>query len=351
VADVMPRLVDFARALRAAGLTVGSGDIVTYVRVMSTLDPADIEDLYWGGRTALVTRRDDIPVYDRVFREFFLGQATNAPKSRHVDSVLTVPLTENTGEERANETRMGLAASAAEVLRHREFAECTPEELAALRRIIARFKLIPPSRRTRRTRPARKGKLPDMRRTVRKALRTLGEPKELAWRRRKMKPRPLVLILDVSGSMADYSRTLLQFAHSARRATKVEVFCFGTRLTRITPALRARGVDEALRQAGRTVFDWDGGTRIGDSLHTFVRDWGKRRGGVVLICSDGLDRGDPAVLDQAMRRLSLLSHRVVWLNPHSAATVGMAVATPHADLVLTGLRGLDDLAAVLPRLG
>jgi uncharacterized protein with von Willebrand factor type A (vWA) domain len=170
-----------------------------------------------------------------------------------------------------------------------------------------------------------------------------------------------VLILDVSGSMSDYSRNLLQFAYSTRRAaSRVEVFCFGTRLTRITKALARRRPDDAMDQAAKTVFDWEGGTRIGDSLTTFVRDFGRRgmsRGAIVVICSDGLDRGDPSVLASAMERLARQCHGVVWLNPHMGRaadyrpnTLGMMVAAPHVDLVLPGhdLRSLEEFAAVLP---
>ena len=190
-----------------------------------------------------------------------------------------------------------------------------------------------------------------------------GEPARLYWRRRKVRLRPLILILDISGSMADYSRGLLQFAHSAKRsAGRVEVFCFGTRLTRVTGAMECRRPDEALERAARAAFDWDGGTRIGDSLDTFVRGWARRglcRGGIVVICSDGLDRGDPAVLAAAMERLSRLSHRLVWLNPHKGdnaafrpSTLGMMVAAPHIDLLLSGhdLASLEKLAALLPGL-
>jgi len=202
-----------------------------------------------------------------------------------------------------------------------------------------------------------------MRRMVRESMRMHGEPAELFWRRRKVHMRPLILILDVSGSMADYSRNLLQFAYSAQRAaSKVEVFCFGTRLTRITRALDHRRLDHALELAAETVFDWDGGTRIGDSLDAFVRDWGRRglcRGGVVVICSDGLDRGDPDVLSTAMQRLSRLSHRVIWMNPHKGdnldfrpSTVGMMVAAPHIDRMLSGhdLSSLEEFARLLPSL-
>jgi len=190
-----------------------------------------------------------------------------------------------------------------------------------------------------------------------------GEPARMFWRERRLRLRPLILILDVSGSMADYSRHLLQFAYSARHAAgKVEVFCFGTRLTRITRALEHRQPDSALELAARAVVDWDGGTRIGASLDTFVRRWGRGgmcRGGVVVICSDGLDRGDPELLAASMERLSRLSHRIVWLNPHKGSNpafrpsaVGMMVAAPHVDLLLSGhdLASLEELAAALPAL-
>lgn len=256
---------------------------------------------------------------------------------------------------------LGLMASDVDALKHRSFAACTPSELAALRRIMARIKLTPPRRRTRRTRPGQDGKSPDLRKTIRQSMRMHGDPAQMYWRQRKVRLRPLILILDVSGSMADYSRHLLQFAYTAKHAAaKVEVFCFGTRLTRITKALEQRRPDSALELASRAVVDWDGGTRIGTSLDTFVRRWGRGglcRGGVVVICSDGLDRGDPEVLAAAMERLSRLSHRIVWLNPHKGSNpnfrpsaVGMMVAAPHIDLLLSGhdLASLEELAALLP---
>lgn len=203
-----------------------------------------------------------------------------------------------------------------------------------------------------------------MRRAVRETMRTHGEPARLFWRRRRLRMRPLTLILDVSGSMSDFSRNLLQFAYSTRRANaRVEVFCFGTRLTRITRELERRRPDDAMARAAEAVFDWEGGTRIGDSLAAFVQGWARRgtgRGGIVVICSDGLDRGDPEVLDGAMERLSRLSHRVVWMNPHKGDnagfrpnTLGMMVAAPHVDLLLSGhdLRSLEQFAARLPELG
>jgi hypothetical protein len=376
-------LADFAAALRAAGLAVGSGDVLAYATAMSTLDPTDLVDLYWAGRTTLVTRRDSISTYDRVFRQFFLNAVGDpvremltlrAQVTTENQAVLDVPATDPPPREGdPEEATLGLMASDAEALRHKPFAACTPEELAMLRRIMARIRLAPPRRRTRRTRSAPAGQSPDLRRMVRESLRLHGDPAELSWRRRKVRLRPLILILDVSGSMADYSRSLLQFAYSARRAAghpaghgrgqaaRVEVFCFGTRLTRITRELDRRRPDDALHRATRAVVDWEGGTRIGASLDTFLRDWGRRglcRGGIVVICSDGLDRGDPDVLATAMERLSRLSYRIVWLNPHQASnravpsTLGMAVAAPHIDLILPGrdLSSLEELATLLPAL-
>ncbi|WP_284740895.1 vWA domain-containing protein [Amycolatopsis sp. RTGN1] len=352
----------FARALRSAGVAAGPGDVLTYCRALTVLDPADLSDVYWGGRVTLLGRHEDIPRYDEVFRRYFLGgEALPEALVAEVatDAVLALPETEGDGPEREAEAVLGLTASAVESVKDKAFGACTPEELAAIRRMMARLRLTPPRRRTRRTRPARKGPIPDLRSTVRGTLRRYGEIDELRRRRRRVKLRPLVLVLDVSGSMADYSRHLLQFAYSARRAAaRVEVFCFGTRLTRITDELGERDADFALAQAARTVVDWEGGTRIGDSLAEFVRRWGRRglcRGAVVVICSDGLDRGDPEVLANAVERLSRLCHRLVWTNPHHGhgSAVGMLVAGPHVDLVVPGgdLRSLEELAALLPRLG
>jgi uncharacterized protein with von Willebrand factor type A (vWA) domain len=365
-------IVDFGRELRSEGLPVGSGELLTYCAAMAALDPGDLLDLYWAGRSTLLTKHDQIPVYDRVFRRFFLGSDLRIPEPmRQVlqrseaesEAVIEVLASEPGLPGKDEEAKLGLNASDIEIWRNKAFPACSEEELAALRRIMNRMKLIPPRRRTRRIRPSRSAGRPDLRRTVRATMRQHGEPSELFWRRRKPKLRPLVLILDVSGSMAEYSRNLLQFSYSARRASaKVEVFCFGTRLTRITPALERRRPDEALDRAAKKVFDWEGGTRIGHALETFLKRWGRRgmsRGAIVVICSDGLDRGDPAVLEGAMERLSLLSHKVVWVNPHVGderhyrpASLGMMVAEPYIDLLMSGrdLAGLEELAERLPAL-
>jgi uncharacterized protein with von Willebrand factor type A (vWA) domain len=371
-------LVGFADELRAAGLTVGTGDVLTYFAAMTPLDPTDLVDLYWAGRATLVSRHEDDITYDQVFRRYFLdedgparAQLMIAPESvAEAEAALVMPGTEPGPEEELQRPVLGWMASDVDALKHRSFSACTPDELAALRRIMTRMRLTPPRRRTRRTKAAiGRGTEPDLRATIRESMRMHGEPPgRLFFRQRKTRLRPLILILDVSGSMADYSRHLLQFAHAAVRgagqapAARVEVFCFGTRLTRITRELSRQRIDAALDEAARTVVDWDGGTRIGQSLDTFVRQWGRRglgRGGVVVICSDGLDRGDPEVLALAMERLARLCHRIVWLNPHKGdnrdfrpSTLGMMVAAPHIDLLLSGhdLASLEELARTLPAL-
>jgi hypothetical protein len=369
-------LVGFAHELRAAGVKAGTGEVLAYFAATTPLDPTDLVDLYWAGKITLVSRHEDHAVYDQVFRGYFLdegapakSQLTLRPESvPEAEAALVMPGTEpGTGEDEEQPV-LGWMASSVDALKRRSFGACTPEELAALRRIMTRMRLVPPRRRSRRTK-ARPGTSrtsePDIRAMIRASMRMHGEPPgQLLFRERKTKLRPLILILDVSGSMADYSRNLLQFAHTARHATaRVEVFVFGSRLTRITRELRHQRVDAALDEAARAVLDWDGGTRIGASLDAFVRMWGRGglcRGGVVVICSDGLDRGDPEVLATAMERLARLCHRIVWLNPHKGdnrdfrpSTLGMMVAAPHIDLLLSGhdLASLEELAGLLPAAG
>lgn len=365
-------LVGFSRELRAAGVPTGSGDTLTFTAAMAPLDPTDLVDLYWAGRATLVSRRDHIPIYHRVFVRYFLDgppdpevpQPFSVTARAEARATLEVPETEpGDADHQEQEAELGLVASDAATVRTKSFAACGPDELAAVHRIMRRIRVVPPRRRSRRRRPSTTGGAPDLRRTVRASLRTHGEPAALRWRRRQLRLRPLILVLDVSGSMADHSRALLQFAYgTARAAPRVEVFCFGTRLTRITRELEHHRPDEALARAATAVVDWDGGTRIGASLATLVRDWGRRgtlRGGIVAVCSDGLDRGDPAVLAGAMERLSRLCHRIVWLNPHVGdrtdvvpSTLGMMVAAPHVDRVLSGhdLASLEEFAALLPSL-
>lgn len=363
---------EFGHELRAVGMPIGSDDVMAYCSAIAELNPSDILDIYWAGRSTLVSKRDHIPLYDNVFRAFFLDEKAEFKNENRLkikaassaQAVIDIPAPESgTPGSTEEETRLGLQASTSELFRNKTFASCTPEELAALRRIMSRIKLTPPRRRTRRKMASARGSLISMRKMVRETMRAHGEPRDLYFTKRRLRLRPLVLILDVSGSMADYSRNLLQFAYSAQRAAdRVEVFCFGTRLTRITRALDRKRPDDAMNTAAGLVFDWDGGTRIGDSLEMFTREWGRRgmsRGSIVVICSDGLDRGEPEVLSRAMEKLSRLCFRIVWMNPHkgdnenfSPNTLGMMVAEPFIDEIVSGhsLKSLEEFSSTLTAL-
>jgi uncharacterized protein with von Willebrand factor type A (vWA) domain len=295
-----------------------------------------------------VARPEQIPAYDRVFAEYFAGpQAARARDGVQVTVSGAV----------ADEVEVGIA-SEIELLRKKSFARCSDEELVALAALMGRSHAISPLRRTRRVEPARRG-APDLRRTLRCSLRTGGEPAERAWRRRRVRPRRLVLLLDVSASMADYTRALLLYAHAAVRSDRrCEVFCFGTRLTRLTRALHADEPDEALERASALALDRDAGTRIGETLKMFLDEYGHRglaRGALVVICSDGLEVGDAALLGEQTERLARLAWRVVWLNPlkgdpaYEPLTRGMRAALPHLDVLASGhnLASLEGLARLI----
>jgi len=332
VSDEVRRLVSFARVLRDEGVATDPGRVIEFCRAASLLAP---EDLYWAGRLTLCSRAEDLPVYDRVFRSKFEVEPPRLRTVRVVKEVIAL-------------------ASEQELLREKSFAQMTDEELATVAALMRRLRLVPPKRRTRRRESARAGS-PDLRRTLRRSFRTGGEPIDRAWRERRRKPRRLVLLLDVSGSMADYSRALLLFAHAALRTdARWEAFCFGTRLTRVTNALARADPDDALRRASAEVFDWSGGTRIGDAVSGLIRTR-IARGAVVVICSDGLDVGEPDVLREAMARLARLAHRIVWLNPlkedpaYEPLARGMQAALPHVDVFLSAhnLASLEAIGAAL----
>ena len=356
-------LAGFVRELRAAGLAVGTGQLVNLNRGLARLDPTSRDDLYWAGRACLVTSRDDIPTYDLVFRRVFdaAGQLSlkvvGRPPPRGEVTALAPRTAEGT-QRPPEDDETGTRASDLEILRDKDFSRYTEEELEQARRLLADLVITTPLRRTRRTQRARKGPRPDLRKALRDVVRQEARLPR-AWRAPKTKPRNLVLILDVSGSMKDYSRMLLEFAHVVSRGpTRTEVFCFGTRLTRITGQLGRKDPEEALRQAAEAVIDWDGGTRIGESLGEYTRTWGRRsgfRGAVTVLCSDGLECGDPGKLGREMARLQRLSHQVLWLNPLKAdphyepLTRGMRAALPAVNLLLSGhsLASLDELIDVL----
>jgi uncharacterized protein with von Willebrand factor type A (vWA) domain len=372
--EIEELFVAFGHALRDVGLPIGTDDVLTFCAGVNELDVTDIMDVYWAGRCTLVRRREHVPIYNEVFQRFFFDNGVSGSEeikkmmksSSNAGATIEIPNTEEglPGEISPDEVKLGYVASTSEIYRNKAFADCSDEEIRQLRRLMSRMRVTPPKRRTHRMTRSRKSSMLDMRRMVRESMRALGEPRELSFRTRKEKLRPLVLILDVSGSMADYSRNLLQFAYSARRANaKVDVFCFGTRLTRITRSLDRRSPDEAMRKAGESVLDWDGGTRIGDSLKAFTREARKSRlgrGAIVVICSDGLDRGEPQQLSEAMEALSRIAHRVIWVNPHRGdavvyvpASLGMIVADPYIDEVHSGhnLASLERLANRLSKVG
>jgi uncharacterized protein with von Willebrand factor type A (vWA) domain len=338
-------VIGFGRELRGEGLSVGTGQIVEFSRAASLLGPGD---LYWVGRATLVMRRADIKPYDIVFDRYWKGNYGRRYELKEVIERVRGVADDGElegGEEGRDVTPDAEKASRLELLRTRSFATLNEAELRELARLVARLSLAVPVRRSRRRQPARRG-APDLRRTLRQSFRTGGEPMHLAWRERRRRPRRVIFILDVSGSMASYSRGLLVFAHAAlRTGGNWESFCFGTRLTRVTRALSRSDPDVALARAADEVQDWDGGTRIGDSLKQFLDRYGHggmARGAIVVICSDGLDIGDPELLAEQMRRLTRLAHRLIWLNPlseqagYQPIARGMSAALPFVDTFASG---------------
>jgi uncharacterized protein with von Willebrand factor type A (vWA) domain len=373
-ADPLEPLVRFGRMLRARGLPVGTGRILTFCRAAAVLQPLDRDRLYWAGRASLIARREDLEAYDSSFEEWFrsIGPATprieldlpsaaeRGPAEWEAPDELEVRLGRVAASwSAAGEAAIRLVASATEVLRHKSFGDLTDEERTRVALLIRRLAVHVPVERTRRTRSSPKGSTFDVRRTLRRSLRTQGEPFDRSWRTRRSRARPLVLILDVSGSMAPYARALMQFAYAAMAAgRRVEAFVFGTRLTRVTRTLRTRDPDRAMREIGHRVRDWEGGTRIGESLKALLDGWSQRaalRGAVVVLCSDGLERGEPELLRQQMARLRRLAYRVVWVNPlkgsprYEPLARGMAAALPSIDVFLSGhnLESLEELGRVL----
>jgi uncharacterized protein with von Willebrand factor type A (vWA) domain len=380
-------LVGFGRHLRRLGLPVGPGRVLSFVRAVGALVPADRADVYWAGRATLISRHDLIADYDAAFEEWFQeagGPATAAveplpgPRGQPEDgrieresmedleaavtraSARWRPLGE--GDEAGDEeAAIGIVASDVAVVRTKAFDELTEDEQRTAAVLIRRLRLRGPRRSSRRTRPVSKGPRFDLRQTLRRSLRTEGEPMRRAWRDSRTRRRPIVLILDVSGSMAPYSRALLLFAHAAMASgVRVEAFVFGTELSRVTPQLRVRDPEAALERIGQAVRDWEGGTRIGDSLRALLDVWSQRsalRGATVVVCSDGLERGDPAVLAQQIERLHRLAHRLIWVNPlkgsprYEPLARGIAAALPFVDEFVAGhnLQSLESLGELLTR--
>jgi uncharacterized protein with von Willebrand factor type A (vWA) domain len=366
-AAITDRLAALTAALRAQGARVGVGELLRAHRALQAVDSSSPLDTRLALRVALCSDHADLERFERAFAAVFDGRnhgrdplAALGTIEREALPRTAIPGREQPGAKEAMLTPVPAAWSEVELLRSKDFAHYTEAEAALVRDIIARLARRGPTRVSRRTRPAtrRRGHAPDLRRVVRASLRTGGEPVERHWRAPSERPRPVVLVCDVSGSMAPYARMLLQYLHACVAARRrVEAFAFGTRLTRITNELSGRDHDRALDRASAAVVDFSGGTRIGGALAELNRAHGRRlgRGAVVVILSDGWDRGDPELLTAEMARLRRSSYRLVWLNPLAAdadfepLTRGMLAAIPHTDRLLPGnsLASLEELAVML----
>jgi uncharacterized protein with von Willebrand factor type A (vWA) domain len=359
-------VLGFARTLRAAGVAASPDRVEAMLAALGSLDVLDTGDVYWAGRLTLCSGPDDLDRYDAAFAAWFGGERPRAPRSvpveRQVVSAMA-PLTDGSGEGESSSDPQELAvqASAAEVLRHRDVAELTIAERDHLRRLFALLQPASPMRPARRRRPSPVGAVHPAR-TVRRALRDGGEVTRLLHRRAAPRPRRVVLLVDVSGSMSPYADALLRFAHAAVRArpSSTEVFTIGTRLTRVTREMRLRDPDKALTASGSAIPDWSGGTRLGEVLKAFLDRWGQRgmaRGAVVVLCSDGWERGGTELLGEQMARLRRLAHAVVWVNPHKGRvgyeplTGGMQAALPSIDHFVSGhsLAAFEELTGVIER--
>lgn len=380
---LLRNLVLFARLLRGVGVNVTSTQILTLVEALKHVDIGNRRDFKNSARAILVSRREHLALFDRAFDLFWQARAENAlsqlvirqparklaesaPESTTTDSnksALTagdedIPLDPNDViDDKA------LSYSNREILSRKDFSNLTDSELEQIKQMLRTMQWQLEQRRTRRKAPAIHGSFLDMRRTLRHNLRYGGEPLQLAWRQTKVKRRPLVVICDISGSMERYSRILLEFIYVISNGLeRVETFVFSTRLTRITRQIKQRHVDLALDQAMAAVHDWGGGTRIGAALKTFNFEWGRRvlgQGAIVLIISDGWDRGDIALLDREIKRLQLSCQRLIWLNPllgapnYQPLVRGIQTVLPYIDdfLPVHNLRALQQLGNLLERLG
>ncbi len=384
----LPAMVGaFSRRLHEAGVPSTVERAAHFATALTMVRPVSRRRLYWTARAVFVSDPSHVRAFDDVFASVF-GAAAPAGEPEPGDDVRTTPApsderqnsqtarTESGGNDpfapasasassgdaepdEGREVPVALAPSDEEVLRQKRFDMLEPGELAALYRLMSRLELVTPLRRTRRARRDRHGERVDLRRTLRGSLRTGGDPIRIARRRRRIARRRLVLLCDISGSMEPYARAYLQFLTcAAGSGPRVEAFAFATRLTRLTRALAASSPERAIQRAAVTAPDWSSGTRIGDALKEFNDRHGRRgmaRGAVIVILSDGWERGDPALVGREMERLRRLAHRIVWVNPRAAAsgfmprTGGMAAALPHLDALVSGhsLEALDEVVTAI----
>jgi len=353
--DASEIAVAFTRVLRGAGLNVPTSSTIAFGEAIACTGIEDRDSTYWAGRATLVRRPEDHELYDRAFAVFWEHARADdlaSLEEQLLEITLAVDNSEDDGPqpdsaEASDDPTIELRFSTTEVLRHKDFADYSPAELVEAQQLMSRLKFVgAPRRSLRLTAADARTNTPDLRRTVKAAMRAGGEPMRRHYRTHATRRRRLVLLLDVSGSMEPYARALLRFVHAAVAGRqKVEAFALGTRLTRLTRELASRDPDDALRRASLRVLDYGGGTRLGDDLKAFNDEWGQRgmaRGAIVVILSDGWDRGDPAVLDEQMTRLHRIAHKVVWVNPlkvtpgYAPLARGMAAALPHIDAFVEG---------------
>jgi hypothetical protein len=355
--------VAFASAVRAAGVAVTTDRTTTFLRAAALAGVADRSGFYWAGASALCSSPDDVQRYRQVFARWFDDARPGFQHRTAVTVTVTKApvVTSHTDDARAAaEDLLRAAASRAEVLRSRDLAELSNAERAEAWRLFGALRTHSPTRRSSRRGPSRTGEL-DARRILRDAMRRGGESAGPTYRSRVTRPRRIVILIDVSGSMGPYADSLLRLAHVVATANpgRTEVFTMGTRLTRVTGAMRTRDGEAAVQAAGRTVPDWSGGTRLGDGLKSFEDRWGQRgaaRGAVVVVMSDGWERGDCGLLSEQMARLHRLAHRVIWVNPHRGKAgylpvqAGMAAALPYVDDFVAG-HSIETFQAALDVVG
>ena len=376
--DLAELATGFARSLRHTGLDAPPSATIDFTEALALLGTTTAEHVFWAGQACFCRRAEDLEPYATTFWAYF-GPAKQAFGRGRLTTLPPVPVAgpsavdesedpdadndlADNGDQ-AERPPLEVAYSATEILRAKDFAHCTEAELVEAQRLMASLRRRPPTRRGRRLVPSRssgRGVL-DVRRTMRQALASDGDPARLARRMHGTRARKVVLLLDVSGSMGPYARSMLRFAHSTILSQRsVEAFTLGTRCTRVTRQLSWRDPDAALARVASAAPDLEGGTRLGDCLREFNESWGLgglARGAIVVLVSDGWDRGDPTVLASQMARLSHVAHRVVWVNPLKASAGyeplvrGMAAALPYTDEFLSGhsLNALDELADVIAR--
>jgi len=380
---LLSNLLLFGRLLRRLGMDVNAGRMLDLMQALEHIQIGRKSDFYYTARSLLVHRHEDLQFFDQAFELFWrkpveewttlnlsgldeqpqLRKPSNRQKPLFHPSIASSPSTGQSEQSESSRPQIVQTYSDVEVLRRKDFAEMNVDELKRAHELMAELVWQLGERRTRRKQPGA-GRLFDWRRTLRRNLKYGGEVLKWARREPKFKPRPLVVIADISGSMERYTNLLLQFIYSLSSGlNKVEAFVFSTRLTRVSKQLHNRDAERALREVAHSVTDWAGGTRIGEALKDFNFKWGRRvlgRGAVVMIISDGWDRGDIPLLRQEMARLSLSSHRLIWLNPllghegYEPLTQGMSAALPYVDDFLpvhnlVSLEQLGEVLAAMPR--